>query len=221
MDLNNFDYKIINDGGYSSTPKIPEPTLSEPTHPVDEPLFSVGENVIDADGDNNPELIQELAECGGKTFTQKEIHDSDDNGVVEKKVEYDKDGKIKSERIYNNLTGKEKTHIEYLEDGSVNYRVDSKYNLFGKIKKEVQRDGDGKILNTTKYKYNLNGTTDVVKKSHDGKHDWTHHYDKNGKETERTFTTINSDGNKVVTTWDFVNDTETTQIFDSEGNLIE
>lgn len=198
----------------SGVPKAPEPTDAPLIEP--EPTSEVTEYPVlsDTESSENKQCADALDDI------KKELCDSDENGIIEKEIQYE-NGKISSEYLYNNLTGKKKAHIEYLEDGSINYKINFKYDIFGRPKKEIMQDADGTITYTTKYKYNLNGTADEIIKSHDGKHDWTHHYDKNGIETQRTFSTINSDGNREVTTWDYINDTQVTQVFDPEGNLIE
>ncbi|MBR3605882.1 MAG: hypothetical protein IKL52_07625, partial [Candidatus Gastranaerophilales bacterium] len=240
MGLFNVNLTIINDGGSGCTPKkidLPDKdVVKEENYEVINATTGESEGTIgictvemlpahgleyDTDNDGNIEKLQKFYMQDDIAHLYEEIFDSDDNGIKEKEVGYKDDGSKDWERFYDNKTGNELRHIEYLDNGEINYQEDFTYNDSGLLIKEVQTDGDGTIQSETNYTYNEDGTFDVVTKSNDGKHDWTHHYDENGNEVSRTFSTIDENGNKIITTWDYVNDTKVTQTFDSKGNLIE
>ena len=143
------------------------------------------------------------------------------SGVKERETKLRPDGSIECERTYDPETGKETSHTEYLENGEINYKEVFEYSKDGLITKEVQTDGNGEVQNITDYIYNEDGTITVESRSADGSHDWTYQYDENGDETTRTHSMTKPDGTKEVITWDYTNDTKTTETYDAQGNLIE
>ena len=78
----------------------------------------------------------------------------DDNGRLIEEIKYDVEGNTDEKEVFAYDTqGNEISDVVYLQDGSVDYRIESKYNKKNQVTEKRVYDGEGTMVSCEKYTY--------------------------------------------------------------------